>query len=271
MLNMKYILCVGMLGIISYSAQAAVCYLPDEACLGDARYGYVPMTETKPDPEPVRCGSEYSFDEALGEGYKCTECTDDLGTHYKCTPVCAGDNCGKYEIYNPNTCSCDEISETCKRYFDKFKAVSYSAISAEECLELKDSLGLTHCVSDGLDYLAGAAKACGGRNNLATEDEAFELAQCMYNPTATYSSIYGNRYNGFLESYGANTGDHVFIWTHTEQSNPDDHGAIVRMYDNYGSIPYYAERDGSKYYINNGATPTNWQNRSILSETLCRR
>ena len=41
-----------------------------------------------------------------------------------------------------------------------------SPADRQECMRNKESWGLKHCLSGGRDYLAGAAKACGGLQNL---------------------------------------------------------------------------------------------------------
>lgn len=51
-----------------------------------------------------------------------------------------------------------------------------SPADRQECMRNKESWGLKHCLSGGRDYLAGAAKACGGLQNLPTGKEAKELA-----------------------------------------------------------------------------------------------
>lgn len=55
-----------------------------------------------------------------------------------------------------------------------------SPADRQECMHNKESWGLKHCLSGGRDYLAGAAKACGGLQNLPTGKEAKELAVLLY-------------------------------------------------------------------------------------------
>jgi hypothetical protein len=260
------------------TASAKICYLPlADQCDGQphyeasaARVPQAPKFEPKPEePEEEFFCQGFDLDAPLGKDYACSDCSDSLGIHYRCHLICNPDKCGEDEVFNSQTCMCDEISDTCKKYMHKFKAVAYAPMSSSECSEAKDDLGLDRCVSSGNDYYAGAVMACGGTDNVITAEEAEELAYCMYNPTESYSSIYGDRYDGFLKSYNADTGDHVFVWVNWEGGNADEHGAIVRMYDTYGSIPYYAERSGSMYYIDEDIENV-WENASILSQTLCR-
>jgi hypothetical protein len=91
----------------------------------------------------------------------------------------------------------------------------------------------------------------------------------MYNSSSLASSIYGRRNTSYLEVLGLSTDDHVFVWSNTQSKK--NTMSIVRMFALDKSIPYWAERDGSKYYIGNGTDPTDWENTSILSQTLCRR
>lgn len=264
------------------TAHARVCYLPDaEQCEGmpgheGIEIGYVkpqPTPDTPeivtPEPEEEYFCKGFDLDAPLGEYYVCSDCSDSLGVHYKCVPLCRPDKCGEDEIYNEKTCMCDQISEPCKKFFNRFKSVAYTPMTPSECNNAKDELGLHGCATSAADYYAGAVMACGGAENVISPDEAEELAYCMYNPTDAYSSMYGDRYDGFLKSYDADTSDHVFVWVNWEGSNPDEKGAVVRMYDDYGSIPYYAERSGSMYYIDDGVE-TQWENASVLSHTLCR-
>lgn len=267
-------------------AEARICYLPfGEECDAMPDYTSVLKSQAKykaektiiePMSVATRAASPhasacvgYDLDQPLDKNYACSACTDDLGTHYQCNLVCSAEKCGEGEIYNTQTCMCDEINDTCKKFLHKFKSVAYTPLSSSECSNAKDDLGLQRCVSEGNDYYAGAVMACGGKNKVITAAEAEELAFCMYNPTDTYSDVYGNRYDGFLKSYNAETSDHIFVWVDWEGNNADNKGAIVRMYDTYGSVPYYAERDGSRSYVEDGAE-SEWQQSSVLSRTLCR-
>lgn len=260
------------------TAHARVCYLPfADQCNSNVRYvgnmaaPALPVQKSTPkEPQERYLCQGFDLDAPLGKEYACSDCSDELGTHYRCTLVCNPNKCAEDEIYNEQTCMCEQISDKCKKYLHKFKSVAYTPMSSAACNNTKEDIGLQRCVSSGSDYYAGAVKACGGAQNVISAAEAEELAYCMYNPTETYSSMYGDRYDGFLESYNADTGDHVFVWVNWEGGNPDEKGAIVRMYDNYGSIPYFAERSGSQYYIDEGVE-NNWENTSVLSHTLCRR
>lgn len=288
MLKTLFFVC-GISIITLSAAEARICYLPFGGdCSEMPEYAdvtiitpsvtdktdeVVPVTpvvvpEEKPQEEDSLCQG-FDLDAPLGKDYACMDCSDVLGTHYRCHLICSADKCGEDEIYNSDTCMCDAISDNCKKYLHKFKSVAYTPLTSSECGDAKADLGLQTCVSEGNDYFAGAVMACGGTENIMTPEEAEELAYCMYNPTETYSSIYGDRYDGFLKSYNADTGDHVFVWVDWEGGNADDKGAIVRMYDIYGSIPYYAERSGSQYYIDD-EVQNEWENASVLSQTLCR-
>lgn len=223
--------------------------------------------EPKPDDEKFTYECEARF-------------SDDYGrTCYDCMKKCKNECKECAELPNPDTCECEKIPETCANLCFKFKFTNYQPISREECEETKEQLGLRFCTDKEKDYLAGAVKTCGGMSEIPTEEEAFKLAQCMYNPNETYSTIYGSRYDGFFESYGGkgkDLADHVYVWLNWERDKDKEYNAffngdaIIRMYDFRGSIPYFANRDGSLYYENTGLSPRNWYNDSILSRTLCR-
>ena len=185
--------------------------------------------------------------------------------------------------YNPSTDTCDcesdyverngscvhrDYSADCQAVVDNFVAKSYSPLSNSDCKALKVRLGISKCIGS-TDYWAGAVKACGGVDLLPNKDELTKLAQCMYSSSSLASAIYGHRNTSYLETLGLSTDDHVFVWSNTQSKK--NTMSVVRMFATYGSIPYWAERDGSKYYIGNGTGPTDWENTSILSQTLCRR
>lgn len=206
--------------------------------------------------------------------YTCTEEVDDYGDIcYSCKKQCAQKECKACtEIYNEETCECEPVTEDCAHLCFKFKFTDYKPLSKEECEAVKDQYGIKYCIDAEKDYFAGAVKTCGGIDEIPTEDEAFELGKCMFDPNATYSTIYGKRYDGYFISYdgkGRDLKDHVYVWLNWEKDRPD-HNAIVRMYDYHGTIPYFANKDGSSYYEGTGTVSTDWYNKSILSRTLCR-
>ena len=209
-----------------------------------------------------------------GVEYTCTEITDDYGdTCYSCEKKCTQKECKVCtEIYNEETCECEPVKEDCANLCFKFKFTNYDPLSKEECEAVKDQYGIKYCIDAEKDYFAGAVKTCGGIDEIPTEEEAFKLGQCMFDPNETYSTIYGQRYDGYFISYGgsgSDLADHVYVWLNWERDKVD-HNAIIRMYDYYGTIPYYANKDGSLYYEATGAIPRVWYNKSILSRTLCR-
>lgn len=229
------------------------CHEKYDPCMG--------LPTVIPEPED---GVAYECEEIEGLYGKCYSCEKSCKTAKDCKPC--------VEIYNPDTCKCEKVEESCAKLCFKFKFTDYEPLSKKECEAAKDKYGIKYCIDAEKDYFAGAVKQCGGIDEIPTEDEAFKLGQCMFDPTATYSTIYGNRYDGYFISYGGkgkDLEDHVFVWLNWERDR-DNRNAIVRMYDYYGTIPYFAEKDGSLYYISTGAIPRAWENRSILSRTLCR-
>lgn len=281
MSKILFFMCISIFMI--NAAEARVCYLPfGEQCNQMPDYlhlelpaqtyssaGVLAESRRNAADKNAQTCTGYDLDKPLDKNYACSSCTDGSGTHYQCHLVCSAKKCGEDEIYNTQTCMCDEINDTCKKFFHKFKSVAYTPLSSSECSNVKDDLGLQRCVSQGEDYYAGAVMACGGKKNIITAAEAEELAYCMYNPTDTYSNVYGDRYDGFLKSYNADTSDQIFVWVGWEGGNADNKGAVVRMYDVYGSVLYFAERDGSRSYVD-GENRAEWKQSSVLSRTLCR-
>lgn len=126
-----------------------------------------------------------------------------------------------------------------------YKLVTYRPLSQSECLKNKKVLGLSYCPYNN-DHLAGAAFACGHKNNLPSGTDLHELAKQVYNNRTSETSIYGNRNDVMLKNLGIFVNDsHIYYWTGEEAK--DGKGGYVRMFASRGSIPYYAPRDGSGY------------------------
>ena len=172
-------------------------------------------------------------------------------------------------ILSETLCHRKKSEANCADLAKRFETKSYSAISQSTCNSNKSALSITNCPVS-TDYWAGAVKACGGVDMIASEDDLFELAKCMYGKTQASSSMYGTRNNTYLSSLGLSTNSHEYVWS-AYQNNKGDHNAIVRMFASDGSIPYWAERDGSKYYEGNGSYPTDWKSSGIKSKVLCRK
>ena len=250
-----------------------------DSCSDDDGMHYACSCRAKPEPIKETCEMKGMLREKPeaeeGMEYTCTETTDDYGdTCYSCKKQCLKTKeCAVCtEIYNETTCKCDPVTEDCANLCFKFIFTDYVPLSKDECESVKDEYGIQYCIDAEKDYFAGAVKACGGIDEIPTEDEAFKLGQCMYDPNETFSTIYGGRYDGYFISYGgsgSDLADHVYVWLNWERDKAD-HNAIIRMYDYYGTIPYYANKDGSLYYESYGAIPRVWYNDSILSRTLCR-
>ena len=192
-------------------------------------------------------------------------CTEEHREYNPQTDKC---ECEQYYHERNGKCVHDDYNGDCQAVIDNLYAVTYSPISSSECDSLKIRLGIKKCLS-GNDYWAGAAKKCGGVDYLPTVDELTKLAQCMYGQSSFALSIYGKRNDSYLEELGISTDDHVFVWTDNQSKKNEK--SMVRMFAKDGSLQYWAERDGSKYYTGNGANPTTWENNSILSQTLCRK
>lgn len=95
-------------------------------------------------------------------------------------------------------------------------------ITKNECETLKNTLGIKECYYDN-DYWAGAAKACGGVENMPTEAQLTELAKYAYNTSNIMSN--GTTENIILDknklsSIGltADVSGYFYIWSNQEHS-----------------------------------------------------
>ena len=137
------------------------------------------------------------------------------------------------------------IYSVCYAVQKTYKLVTYRPLTQSECLKNKDALGLSYCPYDN-DHLAGAALACGHKNNLPLGTDLQVLAQQVYNKQTLATSIYGRRNDAMLKDMGIFVNDsHIYFWTGEEAKNGN--GGYVRMFASKGSIPYYAPRNGSSY------------------------
>ena len=192
-------------------------------------------------------------------------CTEEHREYNQQTDKC---ECEQYYHERNGKCVHDDYNGDCQAILNNFYAVNYSPLSSSECDSLKIRLGIKKCLG-GSDYWAGAVKKCGGVDYMPTSEQLTKLAQCMYNSSSLATSIYGKRNDSYLEELGLSTDDNVSVWQ--DYQNKNNTQSMVRIFAKNRSIPYWAERDGSKYYIGNGTNPTTWENNSILSQTLCRK
>ena len=63
----------------------------------------------------------------------------------------------------------------------------YGPLTYAQCEEQKDDLGISECYFDD-DYWAGAVKACGGINNMPSQDQLTKLAEYIYDGSSINSS-----------------------------------------------------------------------------------
>lgn len=95
---------------------------------------------------------------------------------------------------------------------------------------------------------AGAAKACGGLQNLPTGKEAKELAVLLYGDDRGKDALYGPRDDRLLEQIGLPSSyDHLYVWLADETA--DGKGGYIRMFADKGSIPYYARREARGMFL----------------------
>lgn len=114
---------------------------------------------------------------------------------------------------NGNNCAF-EINGTC------FTAPFTPApISKAECEELKNKLGIKYCLFNN-DSWAGAVKACGGVNKMATPAQLADIANYLFNTSGigptTYKQLITLDYDK-VTALGFDTSDSTFgVWTNDE-------------------------------------------------------
>ena len=119
-------------------------------------------------------------------------------------------------------------------------------LTPAQCEAEKDKLGIEYCCSNfgcgGKDYLAGAAKQCGGVSKMATDADLLELAKFLYNT----SNIKSYGYTGGLtldSSKAASIGFTGKYLTVFSTRNFRDSYVFVHSFNNSSYT-----RDNSSYY-----------------------
>lgn len=78
------------------------------------------------------------------------------------------------------------------------KAFKPEPLTKADCLAIKDSLGIDRCCdtcdSQGGDYWAGAVKACGGIDKVASPDALMEIANDIYGGFSNLSFVKADAY-----------------------------------------------------------------------------
>ena len=134
-------------------------------------------------------------------------------------------------------------------YAKDYISVEYTPLSQEECMSLKDDLGLKYCPFNN-DHLAGAAKACGHIENLPTGNDLQLLALKLYknrvNSGAPKTTIYGKRNDELMQDLlNLRNSGRIFLWIGEEYK--DEKSGFVRVFDPNASIPYFTPRNGKGY------------------------
>ena len=124
-------------------------------------------------------------------------------------------------------------------------AFTPSAITYNECLSLKDELGIKHCGnydSYGGDFWAGAVKTCGGVNKILTPSQLTELANYLYNTNnlpQTEDSPSGLTLDiEKASSLGINVNEYsnFKIWSNTEENETSSYFRyFMPTYTGYGT------------------------------------
>ena len=129
-----------------------------------------------------------------------------------------------------------------------------SPITKEECLLLKDDLGITYCNND-IDYWAGAVKMCGGKDKMPKIADMKNIMEDIYGAS---SSSYGNAFyaNANLNAQvlkELNLNIPFYLWLAAETANPQGEylygGDIYFGLDHYQGQAYTLLRSSSSAYV----------------------
>ena len=107
-------------------------------------------------------------------------------------PNTNGKDIGKINVENlagVTGCMIPELADTMCITQILATRTGYSALTYAECTEAKDKgeIDVQYCYN-GNDYWAGAVKACGGINNMPSQDQLTQLANYIYNTDSVSSS-----------------------------------------------------------------------------------
>ena len=120
-------------------------------------------------------------------------------------------------------------------------------MTAQECNEQKDKLGIKYCRTDDMDYWAGAVKQCGGVSKMPTMAQLGELASQLYvgNPSIGAKEdkehIQFDTNSSTAKSLGLTP--YFYLWSGEENSS--DY-AYRRGFSTTGSYWSYGGRYGSR-------------------------
>ena len=121
-------------------------------------------------------------------------------------------------------------------------------MTAQECNEQKDKLGIKYCRTSDDDYWAGAVKQCGGVSKMPTMAQLGELASQMYvgNPSiGAYEEKHGIQFD-YNSSTAKSLGltPYFYLWSGEEGSS---RYAYIRDFFTTNSLWYH---DGLRYNSN---------------------
>ena len=139
-----------------------------------------------------------------------------------------------------------EVGDTC--YTAPFKP---KPLTAQECNEQKDKLGIKYCRTDDSDYWGGAVKQCGGVSKMPTMAQLAELASQLYvgNPTIgakqDKDNIQFDSNSSTAKSLGLTPS--FYVWSGEEYYSE---GAYYRTFYSSSTEWYYF---GTRWYSSNVA------------------
>ena len=133
-----------------------------------------------------------------------------------------------------------EVGSTC--YTAPFTP---TPLTAQECNEQKDKLGIKYCRTDDRDYWGGAVKQCGGVSKMPTMAQLGKLASQLYvgNPSI------GARENKYDIQYDPNSSvskalgltPHFYLWSGEEYSSSSAYGRY------FNATRSNSDSDGRRY------------------------
>ncbi|MBP3821281.1 hypothetical protein J6G99_06525 [bacterium] len=101
----------------------------------------------------------------------------------------------------------------------------YTSMSESDCMAQKSTLGLSYCNDN--DYYAGAARACGGRDKIASASDLEQLGKEIYGNNFTFGapvSVSNDVIHSIAVKYEVydDTSDSGFLYFFTNVDNNDD-------------------------------------------------
>ncbi len=168
-------------------------------------------------------------------------------------PNTNGKDIGKINVENlagVTGCMIPELADTMCISQILAPGTGYSPMTLEECNQAVSDgeLGIQACYYSS-DYWAGAVKACGGINNMPSQDQLTQLAKYVYGTDSINSSGYTNdlaldttKASQFLSASPGSSSGWFYVWSGQENSS---NNAYYRNFSSTRTTWSNGYRDGS--------------------------